>query len=221
LPDCGILPVKEAEVMRSPTTREWIIGATAVSLGMLVAIGVLTPPGDRVALALRATARWSFLWFWLASTGAALVTLFGPRFQPQAQRARDFGLAFASAHLVHIGLAVFLLYVLAVPFPLPKLIFFAVGAFWVYLLALLSIRRAAVMLPPRAGRILRSIGVEYITLVFLDDFYRKPFEGSIANLVIYLPFLVMAVAGPVLRIAAAIKRRAREQAELGLERRIL
>ena len=211
-------------VMRSPTTREWIIGATAVSLGMVLAIGVLTPPGERVALALRATARWSFLWFWLASTGGALCTLFGPKFQALAQRARDFGLAFASAHLVHIGLAVFLLYVLAAPFPLPKLIFFAVGAFWVYLLALLSIKRVAAMLQPRvqprAWRIVRSIGVEYITLVFLFDFYQGPFQGGLKNLVIYLPFLMLATAGPVLRIAAGLKRRARDQAAVGLERRI-
>jgi hypothetical protein len=206
--------------MRSPTTREWIIGATAVSAGMVLAIGVLTPPGDRVALALRATARWSFLWFWLASTGGALCTLFGHRFQALAQRAREFGLTFASVHLVHIALAVFLVYVLAAPFPLPKLIFFAVGAFWVYLLALLSIKRIASMLQPRAGRIVRSIGVEYITLVFLFDFYQGPFQGGIANLVIYLPFLMLALAGPILRIAAAMKRRAREQAAVGMERRV-
>jgi hypothetical protein len=208
-------------MMRSPITREWMIGASAVSLGIVLVIGVLTPPGDRVDLALRATARWSFLWFWLASTGGALVTLFGLKFQAVAQRARDFGLAFASAHLVHIGLAVYLLYVRAAPFPLPKLIFFAVGAIWVYLLALSSIKRVAAMLQPRTWRIVRSVGIEYIALVFLDDFYRKPFQGGREYLVIYLPFLALAVAGPVLRIAAAIKRRARDQAEIGLQRRIL
>ena len=205
--------------MRSPTTREWIFGATAVSLGIVLAIGVLPPPGERVTLALRATARWSFLWFWLASTGGALFTLFGPKFQALAQRARDFGLAFASAHLVHIGLAVFLLYVLAAPFPLPKLIFFAVGAFWVYLLALLSMKRVAAILPPHAGRTVRGIGVEYITLVFLFDFYLGSFQGGLRNLVIYLPFLMLALAGPVLRMAAAMKRRVRDP-EVGLERRI-
>lgn len=196
-----------------------MIGAAAVALSIVLVIGVVTAPGERVPLALRATARWSFLWFWLASTGSALFTLFGSRFQPIAQRARDFGLAFAAAHLVHIGLAVFLVYVLAAPFPLPKLIFFAIGAFWVYLLALLSIKRVAAMLQPRAWRIVRIIGVEYISLVFLDDFYRKPFEGGIANLLIYLPFLMMAVAGPILRIAAAVKRRARDQGEVRWQRR--
>ena len=144
---------------------------------------------------------------------------FNPFGQALAQRARDFGLAFASAHLVHIGLAVFLLYVLAAPFLLPKLIFFAVGAFRIYLLVLLSIKRVAAMLQPRAWRIVRSIGVEYITLVFIFDFSQGTFQGGLKNLAIYLPFLMLAVAGPVLRMAAAIKRRARDP-EVGLERRI-
>src|SRR5258708_9677366 len=72
--------------MRSPTTREWIFGATAVSLGMVLAIGVLTPPGERVGLALRATARWPFLWLWLASTGRAFFPLFRPKFHALPQR---------------------------------------------------------------------------------------------------------------------------------------
>jgi hypothetical protein len=197
----------EQGLMRSPTTRDWMIGATTVSLGMVLLIAVATPRGDRVALALRATARWSFLWFWLASTSGALFTLWGVRFRAPAQRARDFGLAFASAHAVHIGLAIFLVYVLAAPFPRSKLIFFGVGAFWVYLLALLSIKRVAAFLDARVGGILRTIGIEYIALVFIADFYQGPLQGGAMNVIIYLPFLIMAVAGPLLRLAAVVKRR--------------
>src|ERR1700760_4465178 len=58
--------------------------------------------------ALRVTARFSFLLFWLAYAGGALKTLFGSAFQPIAWRGRDLGLAFAAAHLVHIGLVVWL-----------------------------------------------------------------------------------------------------------------
>ena len=182
--------------------------ATSVSLALLLVIGLGTRSGERVGLALRATARWSFLWFWLASTGGALFALFGSRFQALAQRARDFGLAFASAHLVHIGLAGFLLIALAVPFPRSKLIFFSIGAFWVYLLAFLSIKRVAAHVELRTLRIVRIIGVEYITLVFIFDFYQRPFEGGIANLIIYLPLLAIAIAAPFLRLAAGLKRRA-------------
>ncbi len=192
--------------MRSLTTREWMVAATVVPLGMVLAIGVAATPGERLAVALRATARWSFSWFLLASTGGALVTLFGTRFQALARRARDFGLAFASAHLVHLGLVAVLLYISATPFPRWKLIFFGLGAFWVYCLALLSIRRITEFLDPRTWRIVRSIGVEYIALVFLFDFAPKPFYGGVANRLIYLPFFVMAIAGPLLRLAAAAKR---------------
>ena len=193
--------------MRSPTTRDWMILATTVSLGMVLLIAVVAPRGDRVALALRATARWSFLWFWLASTGGALVTLWGSRLQALAQRARDFGLAFASAHSVHIALAIFLLYFLAAPFPRSKLIFFGVGAFWVYLLALLSFKRVAALVESRVARLLRSIGVEYIAVVFIADFYQGPLQGGALNEIVYLPLLLMAVAGPLLRLAAVVKRR--------------
>jgi len=52
--------------------------------------------GEKLGVALRATARWSFLLFWLAYAGGALATLFGPKFQALARRGRDFGLSFAS-----------------------------------------------------------------------------------------------------------------------------
>lgn len=197
--------------MRSPKTRDWMILAATVSLAMALLIAVATPRGERVALALRATARWSFLWFWLASTAGALFALWGNRFAALARRARDFGLAFASAHAVHIALAIFMLYVLAAPFPRSKLIFFGVGVFWVYLLALLSFKRVAALVQARTARVLRMIGVEYIGLVFIFDFYQGPFQGGVMNVIVYLPFLIMAATGPLLRLAALLKRRAEPQ----------
>jgi hypothetical protein len=66
----------------------------ALAIVLIVRVGVA--PGDRVGMALRATARWSFVLFWLASVGGALAPLFGSRFQALARRGRDLGLAFAS-----------------------------------------------------------------------------------------------------------------------------
>jgi hypothetical protein len=192
--------------MRSPTTREWMLGAATVSLGIVLVIGAEATPGERLGVALRATARWSFLCFWFASTGGALVTLFGARFQALAGRGRDLGLAFASAHLVHVGLVLFALYISATPFPHFKLVFFSVGVLWVYILALLSVKQVSARLDPRTWRIMRTLGVEYIALVFLSDFAKKPFYGGVSSLLIYLPFFVMAIAGPLLRLAAAAKR---------------
>jgi len=56
------------------------------------------------------------------------------------------------------------------------------------------------MLAPRTLRIVRTLGVEYISFAFLVDFAKHPFQRS------YLPFLVLAVAGPLLRLAAVAKR---------------
>ena len=180
--------------------------AFVVALAIVLAVRLGVEPREQLTLALRLTARWSFLWFWLASAGGALAALFGPSFQPLAQRGRDFGLAFASAHLVHLGLVAWLLYRSVTPFPRSALIFFGIAVFWIYLLALLSIRRLAAMLAPAIWRIVRTLGVEYISLAFLADFAKNPFQGGVRHLVAYLPFLVLAVAGPLLRLTATAKR---------------
>src|SRR5271165_2751667 len=151
------------ETMRKPTTTEWMGAAFIVALATVVMVRVFAAPGDKLGVALRATARWSYLWFWLAYAGGALATLFGARFQALAQRGRDFGLAFASAHLVHVGLVAWLLHIETKPFPRPALIFFGIAVFWTYLLALLSIRSLSAMLNPTVWRIVRIIGVEYIS----------------------------------------------------------
>jgi hypothetical protein len=61
---------------------------------------------DRVGVALRVTARWSFLLFWLSYAGSAMATLWGSPFNGLPRNGREFGLAFASAQLVHVGLIV-------------------------------------------------------------------------------------------------------------------
>jgi hypothetical protein len=154
---------------------------------------------------LRATARWSFALFWLASCGGALATLFGSRFQALAQRGRDFGLSFASAHLAHLALVAWVL-LNAPPLSRNLLIFLYVGVFWTYLLAILSVRSLAAKLHPKTLRLVRGVGVEYISLVFLFDFTRTHYRGGIVDVVEYLPFLLLTLAGPILRAAAATKR---------------
>jgi hypothetical protein len=192
--------------MRKPTTAEWMAAAFAVAVAIVLVIRLGVAPEEKLRTALRTTARWSFLWFWLASAGGALAALFGSRFQALAQRGRDFGLAFASAHLVHVGLVAWLLYHMDKPFPRSPLIFFGIGVFWTYLLALLSIRRLSGMLAPGIWRIVRTLGVEYISFAFLVDFAKNPFEHGVLHFIAYLPFLALAVAGPLLRLAAAAKR---------------
>src|SRR5471032_2431457 len=65
--------------------------------------------------ALQMTARFSFLLFWLAYAGGGAVLLLGPALQPLQRHGRDLGLAFAAAHLVHMGLVAWLCWIGARP----------------------------------------------------------------------------------------------------------
>src|SRR5208283_952478 len=105
--------------------------------------------------ALRATARLSFLLFWVAYAGSAMASLFGSPFQTLKLRAREFGLAFASAQLVHIGLVVWLCLIGAAP-DVSTFVFFGIALVWVYLLALFSIGRLRRALGPGSWWILRD-----------------------------------------------------------------
>src|SRR5579875_2142772 len=83
----------------------------AVAIAVAAAIAGLAMDGigsDGIRLGLRLTARWSFLLFWLAYSGRALEVLFGSAFRGVTKGGREFGLAFAAAHSVHIALVVWL-----------------------------------------------------------------------------------------------------------------
>lgn len=179
--------------------------AFVIALFVVLLTRLAAPHGDRLGVALRSTARWSFVLFWLSYVGGALVTLFGTRFRALALRGRDLGLSFASAHLVHLGLVALLISIKG-GFPRGSLIFFGIGAFFIYLLALLSISRVSAVLGQRYTGIVRTVGVEYIALAFLVDFAKNPFHGGIVQLLAYLPFLTLAIVGPLLRIVATLKR---------------
>jgi hypothetical protein len=160
-----------------------------------------------IFVALRVTGRWSFLWFWLAFIVATLPTLFGPAFRPWAVRGREFGLGYASAQTVHVALLVWLYCTAARP-PVPQsvLVFFGVGVFWTYLLALLSFGGFARLFDARVVRVLRTIGVYYIGFAFFKDLARNPFHGGLVNLILYLPFTVLIGVALSLRLAAMVRR---------------
>jgi hypothetical protein len=203
--------------IRKIRKAEWMAAALVAALAIVVVIYAIADPSRRLGMALRATARWSFLWFCLASYGGALTTLFGCGFQALARRARDFGLAFAAAHLVHITLVVWLLYRSPEPFPRVSLVIFCIGVFWVYLLAAISLSSTlSARLGPRRWHIVRTIGVEYIAFAYAFEFGGRILDGNRANALYYSPLFVAAVAGPLLRLAASIKRRSSGEKMAGL-----
>lgn len=194
--------------MRKIKTAEWMVAAFLAGLAIFITVYAIAVPSQRLGIALRDTARWSFLWFCLATYGGVLTTLFGSRFQVLARHGRDFGLAFASAHLVHVALAVWFLYVSPEPFPRLPLVIFSIGVFWTYVLAVFSLSsKLSALLGPQRWKYVRTIGVEFIAFAYAFEFGGRILHGNRANAIHYLPLFAAAVGGPLLRIGATIKRR--------------
>jgi hypothetical protein len=105
-----------------PVAAVWMGSAFCAALGLAaLALAALGSGVPGTIVALKVTARFSFLLFWVAYAAGAMTTLFGPAFEPLKRRGREFGLAFASAHLVHLGLVAWITYIGAAP---PRGVFF-------------------------------------------------------------------------------------------------
>lgn len=198
--------VPEAGTERSVTGAAMLAAFTVALVIAAVSLGLRGPGEDGTVLGLKLTARWSYVWFWGAYTAGAWATLLGPRLHPLAKRARDFGLAFAAAHLIHVGLVVWLYQIAVHPPGRGTLEFFGVAVFFTYLLALLSFRRFASWLTPRAVVAIRTLGVEYIALAFLVDFGKDPLNLALGHVLTYGTFLALALLGYALRLSALIRR---------------
>ena len=180
----------------------WMGSAFGAALILAAVVIVVLGTGERgTKAALAATARLSFLFFWGAYAGSPLTVLFGSVFEPLKQRAREFGLAFASAHLAHIGLVGWLCWIGATP-SVGTFVFFGIAVVFLYLMAFFSIGNLRMALGPRWWWLLRIIGMNYIAYAFFVDFAKYPLNGGVKHVVEYLPFVTLAVAGPFLRLAA-------------------
>lgn len=184
--------------------------AAAFLASVVLASGTLTVLGAAhkgTIIALQLTARWSYCFFLPAYVGGALAAIFGATFQPLARRARDLGLAFASAHLTHLCLVGWLYYISPrPPVSTSTAVYFGIAAILTYVLALFSIPTLVARLPPRVWWWLRTLAMEYIALAFLTDFLHQPFNQGLAHLAAYLPFIGLAAAAALLRIAFYSKR---------------
>jgi len=189
----------------------WMIGALGGALTLTWA--VLADYGTGLAgigQAVRYSARWSFLFFWLSYTGGALAILFGPAFAGLARRARAFGLAFATALQVHIGLVVWMGVVIGqIPLQGGILWFFLVGLFFTYLLVLLSFG-VGIRNLGRLWRPLLFLGTTYILIAFGRDFvldapdqHTQPWVYFVE----YVPFALLSLIAIPLRLAAFLRQR--------------
>jgi hypothetical protein len=177
------------------------------ALALVVVVLAIMGTGEKgTGIALRLTGRFSFLLFWPAYAGAAMAALFGPRFGILAQHGRDFGLAYASAHLVHVGLVAHLVSMSDRPIVESIMPFFAVGVVWTYVLALSSWERLSKLISPSLMRVLRNMGLEYLALVFFSDLVLLPVQGHTNHPFKYLPFSILIIVGAILRMTAMIRR---------------
>jgi hypothetical protein len=187
----------------------WMGAAFGIALAIATIVLVLQGADNKgTRLALELTARWSFLLFFMAYAGNAVAMLFGPA--GLKGRGREFGLAFASAHLVHVGLVIWLGYVLGrVPLTGGLLLFFLVALFWTYLLAGLSfggVRALGAAWPP-----LRFVGMNFILIAFGRDFvlpviHPKPGQVNLGHFLFYAPFMLASIAAPLLVWAADARK---------------
>jgi hypothetical protein len=189
-----------------PAVAVWMGSAFCAALGLAVLVLLALGPGEHgTVLALKTTARFSFLLFWPAYAGGAMTSLFGPAFEPLKRRGREFGLAFASAHLVHLGLVGWLTYIGAAP-SRGVFVFFGIAALWIYVLASFSIPRLQKTLGTRSWRLMRVVGLNFIMCAFAKDFLAYPQFASLKYLAGYLPFAALSVVGPLLCFAAFTQR---------------
>jgi hypothetical protein len=189
----------------------WMIGAFGGALALAVAVLVGFGSGpDGLRLAVRITARWSFLFFWLSYTGGAMAILFGPAFTGLARQARGLGLAFATALQVHIGLVVWLGVVIGqIPLQGGTLWFFLAALLFTYLLALLSFGIAVRNLG-RLWRPLLFLGTTYILIAFGSDFVPGALDQKTQQWIYaveYVPFALLSLIAIPLRLAAFVRQR--------------
>ena len=200
-------PVERKSRGRPSDAAIWMSAAVCAALAVVVVVLATKGSGGKgTGIALHLTGRLSFLLFWPAYTAAALATLFGPRFNILVQHRQDFGLAYASAHLVHVGLVAHLVAMSERPITESMMPFFAVGVVWTYLLALSSWEQSNRLFTPSFWRVLRNIGLEYLALVFFTDLVLLPIRSHTNRPLEYLPFSILIIAGPILRMAATIRR---------------
>jgi len=184
----------------------WIALGFCANLALTgVAVIALQREFKAIQVALLTSARVTFLFFWPAYAGSALVSLFGDRFSFLRRHAREFGLSFAGALSLHLG-AVAWLCLAGHPPNASTFVIFGVAAVLAYLLALFSVARVREAMPATVWTFLRTFGVNYIALAFLLDFKRRSFSDA-GEVLIYVPFAALIVAGILMKLAVWAQKR--------------
>lgn len=205
----GVAPAPPSPASADPGELRWIVGATLVSLTVATSILVAGAAGrDATRLALRATARVSFVYFILAFTAAPLARLRPGRASAWLlRRRRAFGVAFGASMTVHV-FCILRLYALYVPERPPMVTDadFLIGVPGLVMVALLTLtswiairRRMA----PTHWRRLHRTGIYVVWTIFflclVDSVGRKETAHPILG---YYAFIAVLLGALALRVRA-------------------
>jgi hypothetical protein len=187
----------------------WVGTAFVVAVALVSIVLIVFGAGKVGTIAaLQVTARFSFLLFWLAYAGGGLAVLLGSRLQPLRRHGRHFGVAFAAAQLVHVGVVAWLCWIGATP-GIDVFVFFVPPFVVIYVLALFSLPSLQRALGRTLWALLRTVGMTYISYAFAVDFTGAPFSGNTTRIVMYAPFAFLSVAGPMLHLLSLLPSRRR------------
>jgi methionine sulfoxide reductase heme-binding subunit len=181
--------------------------AGLIAFGALAIVAAHDGDADGLRLAIRITARASFVLFGLAFTAAALARLLpGAWTRWQRRNRRYLGVSFAASHFVHLTLVVALARLDPALFAaLTSPVTVISGAIAYLLIAAMtatSFDRTAAMIGPRAWRLLHTAGAYYIWLSFAVAFGRRAVHDPF-----YLPFAAAVVLVLAIRILGRVSAR--------------
>ena len=186
-----------------------VVAAALVSAS--VAGGILGADAGRegTRLALRTTARLSFVYFMIAFVASPLARLRpGPATRWLVRRRRGFGVAFGASMTIHVG-CILRLYVLYAPERPPMVTDadFLVGVPGLVLVALMTVTSLVAVrrrMKPVHWHRLHRTGLYVVWSIFflclVDSVGRKETDHPIAA---YWAFIAVLLAGMALRVAAA------------------
>jgi hypothetical protein len=182
------------------TVRKWITLSLCCAGALILVTFNMFGAGERgTAIALQVTGRFSFLLFFGAYAGESLKRLLGSEPGSVLPSTRTFGLAFAAAHLAHLGLVGWICYIGSIPSP-ETFLLFGIATAATYLLALNSFFNLGSIIGVRTWATIRIFGLHYIAFVFILDFITKVPSASAKYILGYIPFAVLSVTAPILRL---------------------
>jgi DMSO/TMAO reductase YedYZ heme-binding membrane subunit len=163
---------------------------------------------DATRLALRLTARLSFVYFMLAFVASPLARLRpGALSRWLVRRRRAFGVAFGASMTIHVG-CILRLYALYAPDRPPMVTDadFFIGVPGLVLVALMTVTSLIAVrrrIPPRAWKRLHTVGLYAVWSIFflclIDSVSRKETDHPVTA---YFAFIAVLVAAMALRLTA-------------------